>query len=203
MFTLQPLPYELDALEPYLSKHSMELHYTKHHQSYVDKLNKALSHHSELYKKSVDWFLRFPDQIPSDSRVEVMRNAGGAYNHTFFWSVMGKNCGGKPVGKLADALVKNFGSFEAFKNRFSFVSNSLFGSGWAWLCFTTDGLLQVRESANHDSPITHGLSIILTLDVWEHAYYAQYENRRADYVEKWWNLVNWQQAEEYYLAAIK
>lgn len=203
MFKLQALPYGLDALEPYLSRHLMEIHYEKHHQGYVDKLNKALERYPELYNKPIEWFLAFPDQIPAAIRVDVMRNAGGVFNHTFFWSVMNAHGGEKPVGKLAEALIKSFGSYALFKNQFSATANAVFGSGWAWLCLSRDGILKVCESANQDSPITQGHSVILTLDVWEHAYYVQYENRRVDYITQWWNLVNWRQAEEYYLSAIK
>ncbi len=198
MFKLQPLPYELDALEPYISARVMKIHYEKHHQAYVNNLNNALKGHSEFYEKSLEWLLTAPDQIPQNIRKAVMRNAGGDYNHAFFWTVMKKDGGGQPNGMLAMAIKKYFGDFDAFKEKFSATANAVFGSGWAWLCFTKDGDLEIFSSANQDSPLTYGSHVILGLDIWEHAYYLQYTYRRVDYVDAWWNIVNWEQAEENY-----
>ncbi len=198
MFKLRPLPYALDALEPYISAHIMEIHYEKLHQGYVNRLNKALENHPELYKQSLEWFLAAPDQLPESIRTAVMRGAGGDYNHSFFWEVMKKGGGGEPNGELGIVIKKYFGSFEEFKKQFSAVANGVFGSGWAWLCFNKNGDLELRESDDQDAPLTQGSQAILGLDVWENAYFLQYENRRAEYVENWWNIVNWNQAEENY-----
>lgn len=203
MFKLRPLAYALDALEPYMSRHIMEIHYERLHQGYVDRLNKALEGHSALYKESLEWFLSAPDRIPEAIRMEVMRGAGGDYNHTFFWRVMKKNGGGAPHGELAIMLEKYFGGFEAFKNQFSAVANGVFGSGWAWLCMNKKGDLELCQSKDQDAPITSGLQPILCLDVWEHAYFLQYENRRADYVKNWWNVVNWDAVQENYRMIIE
>ena len=198
MFKLRPLPYAFDALEPYISARVMQIHYEKHHQAYVNKLNKALENHPQFYNESLEWLLASPDQLPESIKTAVMRNAGGDYNHMFFWAVMKKDGGGEPNGQLAIAIKKYFGSFDAFREQFSTVANGVFGSGWAWLCFTRDGDLEIRESANQDSPLTYGAQVILGLDIWEHAYYLQYENRRSEYVTNWWNIVNWAQVEENY-----
>jgi len=198
MFKLRPLPYALDALEPYISSRIMEIHYEKLHQGYVNRLNKALEHHPALYKESLEWFLAAPDKIPAEIRTEVMRGAGGDYNHSFFWAVMKKGGGGEPNGELAMVIKKYFGSFDEFKKQFSAVANGVFGSGWAWLCINKNGDLELRESDDQDATITQELQPILGLDVWEHAYFLQYENRRAEYVENWWHIVNWDAAEENY-----
>lgn len=203
MFKLRPLPYALDALEPYISTHIMEIHYEKLHQGYVNRLNKALEAHPELYKKSVEWFLATPNQIPAAIRTEVMRGAGGDYNHAFFWAVMKKGGGGVPNGELAMMIQKYFGDFETFKKKFSAVANGVFGSGWAWLCLNKNGDLELCESGDQDVTITTGLQPLLCLDVWEHAYFLQYENRRAEYVENWWHLVNWEAVEENYRMIVK
>ncbi len=203
MFKLQPLPYAFDALEPYVSAQVMKIHYEKHHQAYVDKLNKALENHPEFYKQSLEWLLASPDQLPKDIRTTVMRMAGGDFNHTFFWNVMKKDGGGEPNDSLAVGIKKYFGDFDTFKEQFSAAANGLFGSGWVWLVVTKQGDLEIVQSANQDCPLTDGLQLILCLDVWEHAYYLQYEYRRAEYVEKWWNVVNWQQAEENYRTIVE
>lgn len=198
MFKLRPLPYAYDALEPYIQTHIMELHHDKHQQAYVNNLNKALEKHPELQKQSLEWLIISLEQLPEEVRIAVRNNAGGDYNHTFFWDVMKKNGGGKPRDKVAAAIAKEFGHFDKFKQDFTTAAKGVFGSGWAWLVCNKHGQLQVTSSANQDSPLSAGLHPILGLDVWEHAYYLQYENRRPDYIEAWWHVVNWDHVEDNY-----
>ncbi len=198
MFTLRPLPYDFGALEPYVSARIMELHHDKHQQAYVNNLNKAIERYPEYYLKSVEWLVTSLDKLPQDIKTVVRNNAGGDLNHTFFWNVMKKNGGGQPRGQVADAIKKKFGSFEAFKDQFNNAAKGVFGSGWAWLCVGPNGDLVITSTPNQDSPLITNLKPILGLDVWEHAYYLQYENRRPDYIEAWWNVVNWERVEELY-----
>ncbi|SHK91031.1 superoxide dismutase [Rhodothermus profundi] len=201
-FTLPPLPYAYDALEPYIDARTMEIHYTKHHQGYVDKLNKALEGHPELQNKSIEDLLRGINEIPEAIRTAVRNNGGGHANHSLFWTIMKPNGGGEPTGELAEAIRSTFGSFEAFKEKFSAEAAGRFGSGWAWLVVDENGKLQVYSTPNQDSPYMQGHTPILGLDVWEHAYYLKYQNRRAEYIQNWWNVVNWEQVAQYYKEAL-
>ncbi|NLB20556.1 MAG: superoxide dismutase [Clostridium sp.] len=199
---LSDLPYAYDALEPYVDKETMEIHYTKHHQGYVTKLNGALEKHPELQDKSVKSLLEDLNNVPEDIRTAVRNNGGGHLNHTMFWSVMQKADGQKPEGELLEAINKAFGSFDEFKTKFSDAAATRFGSGWAWLVYK-DGKLDITSTPNQDNPVTDGLTPILGLDVWEHAYYLKYQNKRPDYIENWFNVVNWTQVAEYYKEAKK
>jgi Fe-Mn family superoxide dismutase len=189
--TLQPLPYAYDALEPHIDARTMEIHYSKHHQTYVDKLNAALSKYPELADKPVEELLKDLNAVPEDIRTAVRNHGGGHYNHSMFWKIMAPNAGGQPSGKLAEMITSKFGSFDKFKEEFNAAAANRFGSGWAWLSVDKNGTLTVTSSANQDCPISDGLKPILCLDVWEHAYYLNYQNRRPDYVGAWWNVVNW------------
>ncbi len=198
MYTLPKLPYGYGALEPYIETHIMELHHAKHQQAYVDGLNAALEKHPELFAKPLVELLQNLDAVPEDIRTAVRNHGGGVENHTFFWNLMKQNGGGEPQGKVAEALKESLGSFESFKDEFSKAAKSRFGSGWAWLSIDNAGKLVITSTANQDTPLSGGLYPILGLDVWEHAYYLQYFNRRADYVSAWWNVINWEQVEENY-----
>jgi Fe-Mn family superoxide dismutase len=193
MFTLPPLRYAFDALEPYIDAQTMEIHYTKHHQTYIDKLNEALAKHPNLQNKTLSWLLTHLPEIPEDIRTAVRNNAGGDANHTFFWLLMKKNGGGKPKGQLAQEITKTFGSFDNFQQKFNEAAKSRFGSGWAWLVLDMQGTLSIVSTANQDTPLSDGLAPILALDVWEHAYYLKYQNRRPDYISAWWNVIDWDQ----------
>jgi Fe-Mn family superoxide dismutase len=198
---LPTLPYAYDALEPYIDARTMEIHYSKHHAGYVNGLNNALADYPNLQEKAVDKLLTNLDALPDAIRTAVRNSGGGHSNHTLFWEVMGPGAGGKPSGDLADAIAASFGSFEAFKETFSKAAATRFGSGWAWLVKKTEGGLEVLSTANQDTPISQGLNPILGLDVWEHAYYLKYQNRRPDYIEAWWNVVNWATVEKKYTEA--
>jgi superoxide dismutase, Fe-Mn family len=187
---LPKLPYAYDALEPHIDARTMEIHHTKHHQGYVNNLNAALEKAPNLQKTSLEELLRGIATVPEAIRTAVRNHGGGHANHTLFWQVMAPKAGGAPTGKLADALTKTFGGVEAFKEQFGAAAGSRFGSGWAWLV-VHDGKLAVESTANQDSPIMEGKTPILGLDVWEHAYYLHYQNRRPDYLAAWWNVVNW------------
>lgn len=190
MHTLPELPYEYDALEPHIDARTMEIHHTKHHQGYVDKLNAALEKYSALQEKGIEDLLRDIKNIPEDIRQVVINNGGGHANHSLFWTSMHPEGGGEPVVELAWAIQKSFGGFEGFKEEFGKSAVSRFGSGWVWL--VKDGsALSVMNTANQDSPLMQGKIPILGLDVWEHAYYLKYQNRRPEYVEAWWNVVYW------------
>lgn len=204
--TLPPLPYPYDALEPHIDARTMEIHHTKHHQAYVNNLNSALEKYPELQDKPVEELLRNINSVPEDIRTAVRNNGGGHANHSLFWTIMSPNGGGAPTGELADAINTAFGSFEAFKEQFSKAAATRFGSGWAWLALTAFGKLIVYSTPNQDSPYMDGYTPLLGLDVWEHAYYLNYQNRRADYIAAWWNVVNWEQVAKNYaeaLAALK
>jgi Fe-Mn family superoxide dismutase len=188
------LPYPFDALEPHIDARTMEIHHDKHHAAYVNNLNKALEGHADLQKKSVEDLLRDIKTVPEEIRTAVRNNGGGHANHTLFWTVMSPDGGGEPSGKLADAIGSAFGDFGAFKTKLSGAATGRFGSGWAWLT-ASKGQLEVSSTPNQDSPLMEGKTAILGLDVWEHAYYLQYQNKRPDYVEAWWNVVNWSEVE--------
>lgn len=191
-FSLPPLPYPTDALEPHIDKLTMEIHYGKHHATYVNNLNKALESAPELANKSLEELLANNCAIvPEKIRTAVRNNGGGQANHSLFWELMGPKAGGQPSGKLAEAINQTFGSFEKFKEKFTEAALGRFGSGWAWLVKTPSGQLEVSSTPNQDSPLMEGKVPVLGLDVWEHAYYLKYQNRRADYVQAWWNVVNW------------
>jgi Fe-Mn family superoxide dismutase len=195
-FTLPALPYAPDALEPHIDKMTMEIHHGKHHQAYITNLNKALESAPDLASKSLEELLAKNCAIvPEAIRTAVRNNAGGHWNHSMFWQILGPGKGGAPVGNLASAITGAFGNFDAFKEKFNTAAATRFGSGWAWLLKTGSGI-ELTSSANQDCPIMEGKFPILGLDVWEHAYYLKYQNRRPEYVGAWWNLVNWQEAEK-------
>ncbi len=190
-FKLMELPYAYDALEPHIDARTMEIHHTKHHQGYTNNLNAALEKHPELMEKSARELLENLDSIPDDIRTAVRNNGGGFKNHNIFWKVMSPNGGGEPTGDLANAINTAFGDFASFKETFSKAAATRFGSGWAWLCKDGSGKLVVTSTANQDNPYSEGLTPLLGLDVWEHAYYLNYQNRRGDYVSAFWNVINW------------
>ena len=188
--TLPPLPYDVAALEPHIDAQTMQIHHGKHHQAYVNNLNAALDKHPELHDKSLEDLLKGINSVPEDIRTAVRNNGGGHHNHSLFWTIMGPKAGGEPTGKLADAITKDLGGFAKFKESFAAAGTTRFGSGWAWL-LAGGGKVEITSSANQDSPIMDGKTPILGLDVWEHAYYLKYQNRRPDYIAAWWNVVNW------------
>jgi len=189
--TLAPLPYDYAALEPYIDAQTMQLHHDKHHAAYVNNLNAALEKHSELQGRSAEDLIRDFNAVPEDIRSAVRNNGGGHVNHTMFWQIMGPNAGGEPTGAIADVISETFGDLNNFKQRFNDAGLKQFGSGWAWLVLDPDGKFQITSTPNQDSPITAGQFPIMGNDVWEHAYYLKYQNRRADYLTAWWNVVNW------------
>ena len=196
-YELPKLPYAYDALEPHIDARTMEIHYTKHHQAYITNVNNAIKGKPDLEKKSVEDLIRDLNSVPEDIRTAVRNNGGGHANHSFFWKIMGPNAGGEPKGKLADDIKSTFGGFDQFKEKFADAGVKRFGSGWAWLVKNKGGKLEIVSTANQDSPLM-GKSIagaegtpILGVDVWEHAYYLNYQNRRPDYIKAWWNVVNW------------
>jgi Fe-Mn family superoxide dismutase len=188
-FSLPDLPYAFDALEPHIDARTMEIHHGKHHQTYVDNANKALEG-TEWADRSVEDVLRNLDQLPEDKRTPVRNNAGGHANHSLFWDIMGPNGGGQPSGALAEAIDSTFGGFDAFKEQITQNGVTRFGSGWTWLVWNGSGL-EAYSTANQDSPLMDGHVPVLGIDVWEHAYYLNYQNRRPDYLAAWWNVVNW------------
>ena len=189
-YTLPPLPYTTDALEPHIDKLTMEIHHGKHHNAYVTNLNAALDKHPELQSKTVEDLLRTINTVPEDIRTAVRNNGGGHANHSMFWLIMGPNAGGAPSGAIADAINGSFGTFDSFKEQFAKAGVGRFGSGWAWV-IDTGGKLVIESTANQDSPLMEGKKIVFGIDVWEHAYYLKYQNRRPDYIGAWWNVVNW------------
>lgn len=199
-FTLPPLPYAADALEPYIDKTTMEIHHGKHHGGYVNNLNKAIESAPQLAGKTVEELLANNCAIvPEAIRTAVRNNGGGHANHSMFWQIMAPKAGGHPSGKLADAIKSSFGGFDSFKEKFSAAAASRFGSGWAWLVNGPSGL-EVISTANQDNPLMEGKFPVIGLDVWEHAYYLKYQNRRPEYVSAWWNLVNWAEADKRFTA---
>jgi len=194
-FTLPPLPYASDALEPHIDKMTMEIHHGKHHNAYVTNLNKALESAPDLANKTVEELLANNCAIvPEGIRTAVRNNGGGHINHSMFWKILGPKAGGAPVGSVAQAITGAFGSFDAFKEKFNQAAATRFGSGWAWLV-SYGGKLDIYSTANQDSPVMEGKYPVMGLDVWEHAYYLKYQNRRPDYVAAWWNVVNWEEVE--------
>jgi Fe-Mn family superoxide dismutase len=189
--TLPALPYDFAALEPHIDAKTMEIHHGKHHQAYVNNLNAALDKHPELHSKGLEDLLRGINTVPEDIRGAVRNNAGGHHNHSLFWTWMGPKAGGEPTGALADAIKKGWGDFAKFKEAINTAGTTRFGSGWAWLAWS-NGKLEVYSTANQDSPLMEGKTPILGVDVWEHAYYLKYQNRRPDYLGAWWNVVNWE-----------
>ncbi|MFU8779619.1 MAG: superoxide dismutase [Kiritimatiellia bacterium] len=206
--TVPALTYDVAALEPHIDAQTMTIHHDKHHAAYVSNLNAALEKAPALADKSLDSLLADLAAVPEAIRTAVRNNGGGHYNHTLFWQVIGPNAEGAPTGELAAAIDADLGGFEAFKSAFSQTAATRFGSGWAWLCAHADGKLSVCSTPNQDNPLMKGLvectgTPILGLDVWEHAYYLNYQNRRPDYIAAWWNVVNWNKANELYLSAKK
>jgi len=199
-FELPQLPYAYDALEPHIDKETMNIHHTKHHNTYVTNLNNALAGNDELLAKSVEEVIANLDTVPEAVRTAVRNNGGGHANHTLFWQILSPNGGGAPVGEVAEAINAKFGSFDTFKEEFAKAATTRFGSGWAWLS-VNNGELEISSTPNQDSPIMEGKTPILGLDVWEHAYYLNYQNRRPDYIGSFWNVVNWDEVEKRYQAA--
>lgn len=196
---LPDLSYDYSALEPHIDAKTMEIHHSKHHQGYVNKLNAALEGHDDLQDMSLEELLGNLSSVPEDIREAVRNNGGGHYNHSLFWSVMSPDGGGEPNDKVHEAIEKAFGDFEKFKNKFSEAASGRFGSGWAWLVKDSSGTLRVSTTANQDTPLSERKTPILGLDVWEHAYYLNYQNKRGDYIDAWWNVVNWDEVEKKFL----
>jgi Fe-Mn family superoxide dismutase len=201
-FSVPPLPYAFDALEPHIDAKTMEIHHDKHHGAYVANLNKALDGHADLQSKSLEDLLKNLDALPDAIRNPVRNNAGGHWNHSLFWTQLKKGGGGEPSGDLAAAIKSTFGSFADFQTKFAAAGVGRFGSGWAWL-LVKDGKLVIDSTPNQDTPISLNGKAVLGLDVWEHAYYLKYQNKRPDYIAAWWNVVNWDSAAEQYAAAKK
>ena len=198
-FTLPPLPYDKAALAPYLSAETLEYHYGKHHQAYVTNLNAALDKHPELGGKTLEALVSDLNAVPEDIRTAVRNHGGGVWNHNMFWEIMGPKAGGEPEGQLASAITTEFGSFADFKAQFEKAAMGRFGSGWAWLV-KKNGKLSIISTANQDNPMSEGMMPLLPLDVWEHSYYLKYQNRRAEDVTNWWNVVNWKAVASRYTA---
>lgn len=199
-FNLPDLKYEYGALEPYIDAKTMEIHYSKHHKAYCDNFNKALEGYPELQKKDPEWILAHLNTVPEEIKLKVKNHGGGFVNHSFFWGILGKNS--KISGEIFKQINKTFGNFEDFKKKFSECAMNRFGSGWAWLAVNKEGKLEIHSTANQDSVLSEGKKPILTLDVWEHAYYLKHQNRRAEYVETFWNIINWERVNELYKSAI-
>ncbi|MDQ0351029.1 Fe-Mn family superoxide dismutase [Alkalibacillus filiformis] len=196
-FELPELPYAYDALEPHIDQETMNIHHTKHHNTYVTKLNAALEGHADLQDKSLEELLQNLDSLPSDIQTAVRNNGGGHANHTLFWTILSPNGGGEPTGELAEKIKEAFGSFDQFKEDFAAAGAGRFGSGWAWLV-VKNGNLEITSTPNQDTPVMEGVTPILGLDVWEHAYYLKYQNRRPDYINAFWNVVNWDEVSKRY-----
>lgn len=194
-YTLPDLPYGYDALEPYIDVETMHLHHDKHHNTYVTNLNAAIEKYPELGEQSIEELMKNLNEVPEDIRTAVRNNGGGHANHSFFWKIMAPNAGGEPKGAIKDAIDQAFGSFEKMKEEFKTAATGRFGSGWAWLVLN-NGKLEITSTANQDSPLTDGKTPIIGLDVWEHAYYLKYKNVRPDYIAAFWDVVNWDQANE-------
>ena len=200
-FELAPLPYPSNALEPHIDQQTMEIHHDKHHAAYVNNLNKALEGHPELQSKSLEELLTGLAGLPEGIRTAVRNNGGGHANHSLFWQLLSPNGGGAPTGAVADAINKSFGSFDAFKAQFATAGMGRFGSGWAWLVANPDGSVAIVSTPNQDTPVMDGGKPVFGVDVWEHAYYLKYQNRRADYLAAVWNVVNWDEVNRLYAAA--
>lgn len=199
-YTLPESPYAYDALAPHIDEETMRIHHDKHHAAYVTKVNAALENHPELAQLSINELMQKLDSVPEDIKTAVQNNGGGHANHSLFWEILSPNGGGKPSGELAAAIDETFGSFDEFKEKFSATGAGRFGSGWAWLV-VTDGKLEVIDTLNQDSPLSLGKTPILGLDVWEHAYYLNYQNKRPEYISAFWNVVNWDEVAKRYKAA--
>ncbi|HXA56241.1 MAG TPA: superoxide dismutase [Candidatus Acidoferrum sp.] len=201
-YTLPDLPYSFDALEPYIDAKTMEIHHDKHHNTYVTNLNKALEGHADLQNLPVEQLLKDLNKVPENIRTAVRNNGGGHMNHSMFWKIMKKGGGGEPGGPVGDAIKGAFGSFADFKTKFAAAATGRFGSGWAWL-LVRDGKVVIESTPNQDNPIMDGGKAFFGLDVWEHAYYLKYQNKRPDYIEAWWNTINWERVAENFAAAKK
>jgi Fe-Mn family superoxide dismutase len=199
-YELPKLPYDYNALEPHIDSKTMEIHHTKHHQAYITKANEALEKHPEWQGKPIDDLMRQLSSVPEDIRTAIRNNGGGHSNHSLFWTVMGPGQGGEPKGDVGEAINSTFGSFDNFKKEFANAAATRFGSGWAWLS-VHNGKLLVESTANQDTPLSDGHTPILGLDVWEHAYYLNYQNRRPDYISAFWNVVNWDEVQKRFAAA--
>jgi Fe-Mn family superoxide dismutase len=197
-YELPPLPYPFDALEPHIDAKTMEIHHDKHHQAYITNANNALKDYSDLAAKPVEELIANLNAVPESIRTAVRNNAGGHANHSFFWKIMGPKAGGEPKGKLADAIKSTFGGLDQFKEKLQAAGAARFGSGWAWLVLNKQGKLEVISTPNQDNPIMDGHKPVLGVDVWEHAYYLKYQNRRPDYLKAWWNVVNWAAVGQHY-----
>ncbi|MBU2612748.1 MAG: superoxide dismutase [Nanoarchaeota archaeon] len=195
---LKPLPYPYDSLEPYIDKETMEIHHDKHHRTYVNKLNNALEKNPELFEKKVEELLWDLNSIPEGIRQAVINHGGGTYNHNFFWSILKKDV--NPEGEIFEEIKKVFGSFEEFKKSFSDAATTLFGSGWAWLVLK-DGKLEIMQTKNQNSPISNGAVPLIAIDVWEHAYYLKYQNKRPEYIENFFNVINWEKVNELFMSS--
>jgi len=202
-YSLPPLAYPYNALEPHIDARTMEIHHTKHHQAYINNVNNAIKGKPELENRSVEELISDLNSVPEDIRMVVRNNGGGHANHTFFWTIIGPKAGGQPQAKVAAAIDQAFGSFDAFKEKFAQAAATRFGSGWAWLAVAKTGSLEIFSTPNQDSPLMEGKTPIVGIDVWEHAYYLQYQNRRPDYVAAFWNVVNWQEVEKRFSAVRK
>lgn len=197
-YKLPELSYAYDALEPHIDKMTMEIHHTKHHQAYIDNLNKALEGHKEYQDMKIWELVAKLDSLPEEIKTAVRNNGGGHLNHKMFWKIMSPNGGGNPVGKVAEKIDEDFGGFDKFKEELKKAALGRFGSGWAWLVVDENGKFQITSTANQDNPITEGKKPLLGIDVWEHAYYLKYQNKRADYIDSWFNVVDWNKVEEKY-----
>ena len=202
-YTLPELPYPENALEPHIDAQTMNIHRTKHHQAYINNVNAALEKYPNLANKSIEQLMRELSSVPEDIRTAVRNNGGGHANHSMFWTIMGPKAGGAPGGAIGDAIKNELGGFDAFKEAFNKAGLGRFGSGWAWLSLDKNKKLLVESTPNQDNPLMHGHTPLVGCDVWEHAYYLKYQNRRADYLAAWWNVVNWAAVEERYAAAKK
>ena len=202
-YELPPLPYPFDALEPHIDAKTMEIHHDKHHQAYITNANNALKDHPDLAAKPVEELLANINKVPEAVRTVLRNNAGGHANHSFFWKILSPKGGGQPKGKLAADITSTFGGIDQFKEKFKDAGAGRFGSGWAWLVVNKSGKLEIISTANQDSPIMDGSKPVLGVDVWEHAYYLLYQNRRPDYIKAWWNVVNWDEVGKNYEAAVK
>ncbi|NJO39398.1 MAG: superoxide dismutase [Cyanobacteria bacterium CRU_2_1] len=198
---LPPLPYNYDALEPYIDAETMMVHHDRHHATYVDRLNEAIQQNPDLQGVSVVTMLQDLNRVPEAIRTAIRNNGGGHLNHTMFWQIMAPNAGGQPTGALAEAINSTFGNFDTFKQQFNQAGSSRFGSGWVWLVLNSQGQLQIVSTANQDSPIMDGLYPVMGNDVWEHAYYLKYQNRRVEYLDNWWNVVNWTEVDRRFTQA--
>jgi Fe-Mn family superoxide dismutase len=197
-FKLPELDYAYDALEPFIDKETMIIHHTKHHQAYIDNLNKALEGKDKYESMSIKELISSLNELPEEIKTAVRNNGGGHFNHKLFWKIMSPNGGGKPIGELAKKIDEDLDGFEKFKDDFKKAALGRFGSGWAWLVLNKEGKLQIVSTPNQDNPLSEGLIPLLGIDVWEHAYYLKYQNKRADYIDSWWNIIDWNKVEEIY-----